>query len=227
MDWNGPLSECVLESCVCLLSVCVLSHCVSVFLLHQPSQTNGQVVLKASTEMVLTKGEDAGEGGGEGELDDLAEVDEVELDDGFDAAVLVPDESGSSPEPSSFAAVELNVVYSFTYSVPTLYLRPSLADGSPVPMDAFTQALQATAGVESVASFVSQEEHPVFGGVYYFLHPCQASDRLGVLSAAAPDAAPPSPISTLVAWWGLMAPVVGVTLSAAACAKAMMLSSAK
>ena len=88
-----------------------------------------------------------------------------------------------------------SIVYSTTYQSPVLYFCVQESNGNPVGRQLLLKILEQehrrSAFEESndfpadAWDFVSQEEHPVTGLSSFFLHPCQSSHRLQLLTATA------------------------------------------
>ena len=90
-----------------------------------------------------------------------------------------------------------SIVYSTTYRSPVLYFSVQESTGDPVRRKTLLKLLRQEHKRSAFEAsndfptddweFVSQEEHPVTGMVSFFLHPCQSSDRLKLLTTPAAD----------------------------------------
>ncbi|KAF0735028.1 hypothetical protein AaE_009105 [Aphanomyces astaci] len=142
------------------------------------------------------------------------------LEDAFvddeDADCLVDMDPCVVPSPSQHASsvnhdmcmYEFHVVYSPTYKVPLLFLRGHYVDGALVP----TSVVQAHMST-FVTKFISQDEHPVLGLPFYFLHPCETASCLSLLVPSATlststtsSSTAPCPLQHLLAWLTLVQP---------------------
>jgi Autophagocytosis associated protein, active-site domain len=119
-----------------------------------------------------------------------------------------------------------SIVYSSTYRAPVLYFHVQSLNGNPCGRRDVLEMLRKmmpTANGEipkETWEFVSQEEHPLSGFPSFFLHPCQSSQRLQLMSMpssvprgvpACDDVSPEesSNHDLLWAWMSMILPVVG------------------
>lgn len=122
---------------------------------------------------------------------------------------IIPDEQAmpvqefaKTKETSVQAQWNFSIVYSDTYGVPVLYFRVQTLDGSPCERSKVLEWLPKQSVADSW-DFISQEEHPITGLPSYFLHPCQASNRLKeILQSASQNA------SIFWAWMSTIFPAV-------------------
>lgn len=132
-----------------------------------------------------------------------------------------------------------HILYSEIYATPTLWFRAVRADGVPLTGDEIGALLMgvrvsdggAAAGEEGVGAGVgmrvegeqqerwtvlSQDEHPLLGFSYYFLHPCGTPARMAHLMSVERDGAGEEEerqrgLVYLVKWFGLVvAPLLGL-----------------
>jgi hypothetical protein len=81
-----------------------------------------------------------------------------------------------------------SIVYSITYRAPVLYFHVQSPSGDPCGRQGVMQILRniSVVGTDKIPNetweFVSQEEHPFSGYPSFFLHPCQSSDRLKLMT---------------------------------------------
>eukprot|EP00741_Cyanophora_paradoxa_P001527 tig00000492_g1478.t1 len=110
-------------------------------------------------------------------------VHEEELVEEIDSSCLrLPD------EPAGEAYVyEHHVVFSPSYSVPVLYFRASRSDGSPLTAEEVWANIPHRFRADSAgAAVVSQNEHPVLGSPFFFMHPCGTADLMAALLRPSP-----------------------------------------
>ncbi|KAL3897771.1 MAG: hypothetical protein SGPRY_012978 [Prymnesium sp.] len=135
-----------------------------------------------------------------------------------------PEESerGGSDDDCSLAGgcsgdrLELHIVHSPTYKVPTLLLLGYSADGQLWGREQVCTYLSSRAswlgGMDAHA--VTQMEHPVLGLPFFSLHPCRTAEWMSALlnkDEGGPDV---SQLDYLSAWWSVVAPIVGDELTA-------------
>ncbi|OQS04753.1 hypothetical protein THRCLA_03030 [Thraustotheca clavata] len=108
------------------------------------------------------------------------------------------DEETVRVEQGNVVFLEYHIVYSPTYRVPVLYLRGEHADGRWLSTKEIRQVLECEEGNEH---FVSQDEHPLLGTPYYFVHPCETATCLALLLDGMDK---PSGLQVLQAWLSLV-----------------------
>jgi len=62
---------------------------------------------------------------------------------------------------------------------------------------------------------ISQDEHPVYGVPYFFIHPCQTADRLSELVECNPgnSKSTPADLNYLLKWWSLVGPLLDLGIT--------------
>lgn len=124
-----------------------------------------------------------------------------------------------------------SIVYSTTYRSPVLYFSVQESSGNPVRRQTLLKLLRQehkrSAFEESNDfptdewEFVSQEEQPITGIVSFFLHPCQSSHRLKLLTTPADsksgdkDADNSTSMNVLWTWMSMILPAVGHSIPSA------------
>eukprot|EP01104_Vermistella_antarctica_P015195 TRINITY_DN4926_c0_g1_i1.p1 TRINITY_DN4926_c0_g1~~TRINITY_DN4926_c0_g1_i1.p1 ORF type:complete len:336 (+),score=53.63 TRINITY_DN4926_c0_g1_i1:239-1246(+) len=82
-----------------------------------------------------------------------------------------------APADVVYDTFELHVLYSLSYAVPVLYFNASRTDGAPLSMEEVLECLPgAQAGV--TRKHLSQNEHPINGIPFFFIHPCETAQLM-------------------------------------------------
>ncbi|KAF0701406.1 Aste57867_8108 [Aphanomyces stellatus] len=102
---------------------------------------------------------------------------------------------------------DFHVVFSPTYRAPVLFLRGTNLDGTILNP---TQVQKHMSKHIDGAQFVSQDEHPVLGMPFFFLHPCDTAACLSLLADT--TTASPSPLHLLLAWMSLVQPCTEIRI---------------
>lgn len=139
------------------------------------------------------------------------------------------DEAALSPprQPPDALFLDASIAYHPSYEVPVLYFRARRPCGRLLALwDEVATALpsiaRAAAGQASTDTFVTQEDHILHRTPWHLIHPCQTPTRMALMTGAGDGdigglaAASPQPLSGiaalryLVAWFSIVAPVVGL-----------------
>lgn len=130
-------------------------------------------------------------------------------------SMVLREESDEDPYcvPSSsvrnVATCVYHVLYSHTYQVPVLYFSCCHSNGQPLSIE------EVWSNVPSVHqgrvshnswSMISQEEHPILGRPFYYIHPCHTTDAMKCLWTRT------SPVDYLTSWLSMFGPLVGLDL---------------
>jgi 2',3'-cyclic-nucleotide 2'-phosphodiesterase (5'-nucleotidase family) len=105
-----------------------------------------------------------------------------------------------------------SIVYSETYCVPVLYFHVQFCSGEPCSRHRVLEILHhqqeenASNIPEDTWEFVSQEQHPFTNMPFFFLHPCQTSQRLRLLKISDGSA---KKMNTLWTWMSMILPALG------------------
>lgn len=112
---------------------------------------------------------------------------------------------------------EYHVVYSNTYSVPVLYFNAYKLDGRLLTWDEVWGDLPPHYQNSEIRStFLTQNDHPVLGVPFYFIHPCETAKLMGELRREQDPALTPTKSTTadehnyLMQWLSIVAPVIGL-----------------
>lgn len=105
---------------------------------------------------------------------------------------------------------DYHVVYSPAYAVPVLYFDAKTLDGRRLTLDEIwnTVNLEYATNIQYDAwSLISQQEHPLLGRVFFFIHPCHTSDFMNIISGKGSNQK-----LYLCTWLTAVGPVVGLQL---------------
>jgi ubiquitin-like-conjugating enzyme ATG10 len=107
---------------------------------------------------------------------------------------------------------EFHIVFSQSYSVPTLYFRVSHANGKQLKLEevweVVPKAHENATKSKMKWEFVTQQEHPYLGRPFFYLHPCHTAEAMKTLRS---EAALTS--SYLLSWLSHFGPFVNLNLS--------------
>lgn len=126
------------------------------------------------------------------------------------------DESEHRPSASESVrhSFELHIVFSSTYQVPVFYFNGYSSDGKLLGIDEIMSRLRPAhhqweaQRSQELWPMISQEEHPVLGLPFYFLHPCATATLLGQLRRRNRT----SGSGYLVSWLSIYGPLIGLKL---------------
>ncbi|RUS31011.1 autophagocytosis associated protein [Jimgerdemannia flammicorona] len=137
-----------------------------------------------------------------GEVTDVSLTQAADFDDDDDFGVI-EEEDASSVVPQThpldkFAVqnpailiVDYHIVYSSSYQVPVLYFNAFYSDGTPLPLcDLYAHLVPTTYHSHLIAATsishqgsISQQDHPVLGIPYFYVHPCETSTLMTAVKA--------------------------------------------
>lgn len=145
------------------------------------------------------------------EEDDMAFEDPTISADGSCAATYLPTNDNERQITTHW---NFSIVYSETYGVPVLYFSVQYSSGEPCTRHVVLEMLHHHQKQDNVSNipydtweFLSQEQHPYTNDIpSFFLHPCQSSQRLQLLTTCNTDTAMPNILWT---WMSMILPTVG------------------
>ncbi|EDV23020.1 uncharacterized protein TRIADDRAFT_57861 [Trichoplax adhaerens] len=123
----------------------------------------------------------------------------------------LPQAPNSQNHQQVYHVYEYHIVYSPAYSVPVLYFDPKTTDGRRLALEEIwnTVNLEYAQSVKYDAwSFISQQEHPLLGRVFYFIHPCHTSNFMQIITGKGSNEK-----LYLCTWLSAVGPVIGLQLS--------------
>nr|XP_022315748.1 ubiquitin-like-conjugating enzyme ATG10 isoform X1 [Crassostrea virginica] len=122
-----------------------------------------------------------------------------------DSAVFQGEESLDQ----SILTWEYHILYSQSFSVPVLYFNVHTQNGKLLSLDEIWKKVPETYQErlsEDRWTFISQQEHPVLGCPYFYLHPCHTAELMKNTPAVTDKR------HYIVAWLSAVGPVVGLNL---------------
>ncbi|KAJ8401933.1 hypothetical protein AAFF_G00375140 [Aldrovandia affinis] len=140
-------------------------------------------------------GEDMGTGEEKGQVDDL--------EDGAGGLSL--------PGETPVIRFEYHVLYSCSYQTPVLYFRASTLDGRPLSLEDMWDNVHPNYRqrlLQGPWDTITQQEHPLIGQPFFFLHPCRTAEFMGPLVQAAH--LENRKLDYMVSWLSMVGPVVGL-----------------
>ncbi|KAM6919160.1 ubiquitin-like-conjugating enzyme ATG10 [Xenentodon cancila] len=138
---------------------------------------------------------------------DIRDVSNDLISDEDDATCSVTEGS------SQVLQFEYHVLFSCSYSTPVLYFRASTLEGRNLTLKEvwssthpnFRRPLQ-----QSPLNTISQQEHPILGQPFFFLHPCRTEKFMRPVMQVSLDQ--DRPVNYVVAWLSVVGPVVGLNI---------------
>jgi ubiquitin-like-conjugating enzyme ATG10 len=121
---------------------------------------------------------------------------------------VLEDENAISGQKSGTLTWEYHVLYSHSYSVPTLYFNAWTSDGRLLSLEDMWRRLQDNFQdtlKEDRWSVLTQQEHPVMRRPFYLLHPCRTAEFL--------DSFQGKNSNIVITWLSSVGPIVGLTLA--------------
>mmetsp|Transcript_16874 Transcript_16874/g.26337 ORF Transcript_16874/g.26337 Transcript_16874/m.26337 type:complete len:251 (+) Transcript_16874:74-826(+) len=126
---------------------------------------------------------------------------------------------------TSLSEWKFSIAYSYIFQVPVLYFHAQHLSGQRFTRDEVLNALDWYTGTSERDSwdFVSEDEHPVTGEPYYYIHPCQTKNRMNMMikpkdaagiSYPELEASSPPDGILLLSWLSMILPAVGYRVSA-------------
>ena len=125
--------------------------------------------------------------------------------------ITLSESSNSESTQQIYHVYDYHVVYSPAYAVPVLYFDAKTADGRRLTLDEIwnTVDLEYATNIQYDAwSLISQQEHPLLGRVFYFIHPCHTSNFMNLINGKGS-----SQNLYLCTWLTAVGRVVGLQLS--------------
>ncbi|XP_061191966.1 ubiquitin-like-conjugating enzyme ATG10 isoform X1 [Saccostrea echinata] len=104
---------------------------------------------------------------------------------------------------------EFHIVYSQSYNVPVLYFNAHFQNGKLLSLEEIWDMVPAVYKerlTQDRWTFISQQEHPLLGRPFYFLHPCHTADLMRNIPALTDKR------QYIIAWLSAVGPVVGLQL---------------
>ncbi|XP_071799639.1 ubiquitin-like-conjugating enzyme ATG10 [Asterias amurensis] len=110
---------------------------------------------------------------------------------------------------------DYHIVFSSSYSVPTLYFSACHEDGKLLSLDEVWRSVPShhQERLQNERwSFITQQEHPILGRPFFQLHPCHTADLMKNLLKTNDGTFSASHQNYLVTWLSSVGPVVGLSL---------------
>ncbi|KAK5968814.1 Autophagocytosis associated protein [Trichostrongylus colubriformis] len=76
---------------------------------------------------------------------------------------------------------QVHVTYNSTYGVPVLWFNFYRRDGTPLTNSEIME-LSSKNGSSEIAQYISLNEHPILGVLFYNIHPCKTKDIMNELN---------------------------------------------
>ncbi|XP_041849545.1 ubiquitin-like-conjugating enzyme ATG10 [Melanotaenia boesemani] len=108
---------------------------------------------------------------------------------------------------------EYHILYSCSYAVPVLYFRASTLEGRSLTLEEVWSSIHPSFRVHLQScplNAVSQQEHPLLGQPFFFLHPCRTEEFMRPVVEAAQNHS--RPVNYVLSWLSAVGPVVGLDL---------------
>ncbi|KAI8643251.1 autophagocytosis associated protein [Parasitella parasitica] len=99
-------------------------------------------------------------------------------------AVEDDDEGCIAQESAEIVQLEHHVVYSSSYQVPVIYFTASFSDGSPLSYQEIFQYVVPNLYQDAV---ITQNDHPILGVPYWYVHPCDTRSLMETMAFDQPD----------------------------------------
>ncbi|XP_013869293.1 ubiquitin-like-conjugating enzyme ATG10 [Austrofundulus limnaeus] len=139
-----------------------------------------------------------------------------EPEDEEDSSCCVSELSSSSS--SSVLQFEYHVLYSCSYAAPVLYFRAFTLEGRSLTLEEAWRCVHPSFRLRLQScplNAISQQEHPLLGQPFFFLHPCRTEDFMRPVLRAAQDQH--RPVNYVLSWLSVVGPVVGLDVSLQYC----------
>eukprot|EP00624_Nannochloropsis_granulata_P001569 evm.model.NODE_1774_length_14472_cov_27.124170.5 len=140
------------------------------------------------------------------------------------ALPMLPPTSIPSETEMVVADWELHIVYDEIYNTPTLWLKATRSDGVPLTREEVACLCRVGVGEGGEErgggrTVLSQDEHPILGQPFFFLHPCGTPGRMARLLIEGERVGEDDDetkkaqigLTYLVKWFSLVAPVLGLS----------------
>lgn len=111
----------------------------------------------------------------------------------------------------SLLQYEYHVLYSCSYAVPVLYFRASTLGGRSLSLEEVWSSIHPNFRLHLQScplDAVSQQEHPLLGQPFFFLHPCRTEAFMRPVVEAAQYHS--RPVNYVLSWLSVVGPVVGL-----------------
>ncbi|XP_026722441.1 ubiquitin-like-conjugating enzyme ATG10 [Athene cunicularia] len=108
---------------------------------------------------------------------------------------------------------EYHILYSSSYQVPVLYFRACFLDGRPLTLDEIWKNVHACYQahlLEGPWDTITQQEHPLLGQPYFFLHPCRTNEFMSPILTSSQKQNRHT--NYIILWLSTVGPVVGLNL---------------
>ena len=107
----------------------------------------------------------------------------IDVGDVIDEYDLGSTDGGDASDSSNVTCqLEYHVLYSPSYCVPVMYFNAYKPNGQLLALDDLWSAVRARTRhdlqPESLWTFLTQQEHPILGRPYFFVHPCHTADLM-------------------------------------------------
>jgi ubiquitin-like-conjugating enzyme ATG10 len=105
--------------------------------------------------------------------------------------------------------IEYHLMYSLSYEVPVLYFNAWRSNGTLLDIEqVWDLADGAHRGAlrDSKWNAVSQQDHPLLGTPFFYFHPCNSAELLGVLTSVGEGA------NKILSWLSAVGPLLGLNI---------------
>ncbi|KAM4556713.1 ubiquitin-like-conjugating enzyme ATG10 isoform 1-T1 [Fundulus diaphanus] len=109
---------------------------------------------------------------------------------------------------------EYHILYSCSYGAPVLYFRAFTLEGKSLTLEEIWGTIHPNFRLclrNSPLNAISQQEHPLLGQPFFFLHPCRTEEFMGPVLQVAQDQG--RPVNYVLSWLSVVGPVVGLDVS--------------
>lgn len=109
---------------------------------------------------------------------------------------------------------EYHIVYSCSYGAPVLYFRAFTLEGRSLTLEEMWSTIHPNYRLHlqnCPLNAISQQEHPLLGQPFFYLHPCRTEEFMGPVLQTAQDQG--SPVNYVLSWLSVVGPVVGLNVS--------------
>lgn len=106
---------------------------------------------------------------------------------------------------------EYHILYSCSYRTPALYFRASTLEGRSLSLEEVWSRVHPNYRLRlqhSPWDSITQQEHPLLGQPFFFLHPCRTAEFMGPVMRAAREG--DRQVNYVVTWLSVVGPVVGL-----------------
>uniref|UniRef100_A0A3B3VBQ8 Ubiquitin-like-conjugating enzyme ATG10 n=1 Tax=Poecilia latipinna TaxID=48699 RepID=A0A3B3VBQ8_9TELE len=106
---------------------------------------------------------------------------------------------------------EYHILFSCSYGAPVLYFRAFTLEGKSLALEEMWSTIHPNYRLRlqnCPLNAISQQEHPLLGQPFFFLHPCRTEEFMGLMLQAAQDQG--RPVNYVLSWLSVVGPVVGL-----------------